>query len=167
MDEYEARDDTAKSKVMRKVVIQMNEARLSQTPFNPFFAFKTAAEHHSSEQSQFINSCWGLIGRMLHIPSGTKGSVSAMHFSKVYQSFLLQSTDMNAVKFRSSLVNGAREWLESNFYHWVNKYIREQQSVIGGMPNIHKIVDEYLKIKLEGTFLLIIWSRRKKYCRRS
>ncbi|KAJ3262323.1 hypothetical protein HK103_002737 [Boothiomyces macroporosus] len=141
--------DHPRLRAYANVVKEINQHRLTESPYLPTTYFKKVANEarlQDSNQQKFIVGSWNLLESMLGIRKG-KVSYVAGHFSELYTQSTRDSVDPAFIKFRTNLVDGGRYWLEETFKNWLTSQVRDQHYEIGGRPTVHSEVEAFLKIK--------------------
>lgn len=132
------------------VVKQLNESRRQEREFDIIKAFANTAHSLSTNDpaQQTMLSCWGLLFQMLGgVPTDLdqpgRPSFRERQFFDAYHRPEVEE----AKQFRQTMVDGARSWLEEVFSNHIVRSVRQQHGQIGGMPDIHAYVEEFLRLR--------------------
>lgn len=121
------------------VVKSINEHRISHKPFNALKSFEAASAMIVREgEHQSVHACWNLLGKLLGSDLTAPGqnldlTLLPGHFTKVYSTLSDATPNEDAIRFRTQLVQGGKEWLQESYRSWVSDHVRKQRYEIGGV----------------------------------
>ncbi|KAJ3299723.1 hypothetical protein HK104_007454 [Borealophlyctis nickersoniae] len=131
------------------VVKDLNEKRRLKVDFDVIHEFKKAGEGAVSDAAhKRIHACWDLLYRMLGGQDDDGRSSRLVLKERQFADVYIDSPDgENGVRFRQTMVEGGRRWLQENFYKICVEYVRNQRAEVGGMPSVHNYVHENLRLR--------------------
>ncbi|KAJ3055921.1 hypothetical protein HK097_008730 [Rhizophlyctis rosea] len=130
------------------IVKQLNESRRQKRDFDVIrnFLYATASTDTSAQRQ--LSSCWELLFQMLGGKTGELDQPGRLPLRERQFFDLHRDTETeDAKRFRQSMVEGARSWLEEAHSSWIVNTVHKQHGQIGGMPTVHQYVEEFLRLR--------------------
>lgn len=136
----------SRNKKHAHVVQCLNKARLDNKPFAVAHSFgEVTASYGTDTRSQQLHDAWKIVKNITG--EQPKTPIVERKFAKTYSSN--DTTAKDAIDLRNQIVNGAKGYLQRQFYKMIETEIAKnpQEAQMGGVPSVFNKIKAYLNLK--------------------
>ncbi|KAJ3089450.1 hypothetical protein HK102_006381 [Quaeritorhiza haematococci] len=140
-----------------KVVQELNDARLRGEKFGVITSFMEVSKQldKGDASEQQITDCWKLLATILGEKDVVRGrfereALGPLHYAKLYKAQEIEGGFADdALKFRQLVINGGKEFLQKQFWSYVELTVYQNHAVIGGTPTVDTMIQAFINIRFK------------------